>query len=98
MFPNAAEIPKHLAYVHWFSKFQASPDPNFLMYKVTRLEEGEESVSSIIPVSQIVRSVHLFPKFGSVVPLDWTSDNVLEKCQTFYVNSFKDRSTHFSLY
>ncbi|KAJ6605637.1 hypothetical protein B0H10DRAFT_1659135, partial [Mycena sp. CBHHK59/15] len=54
-----------LAYVEWFSKFPRKPDPNHGMYKISR---PVEHAASIIPVSQIRRSVHLFPKFGPVTP------------------------------
>ncbi|KAJ7795959.1 hypothetical protein B0H14DRAFT_3093459 [Mycena olivaceomarginata] len=71
---------KHLAYVEWFSKFPNAPDLNHKMYKI-----------SIIPVSNIRRSVHLFPQFGPVAPREWTSENVLDLCTKFYVSPWSDR-------
>ena len=83
-----------LAYVKWFSKF-ATPDRNHQMFKLSRSLEGGERIASIVPVSTIQRSAHLFPKFGPAVPEGWTSNNVLEKCATFYLNSFTDRHMYF---
>jgi hypothetical protein len=86
--------PERLAYVEWFSKF-ASPESNHGMHKLKRSSQGGDHIASIIPVSSIRRSVHLFPKFGPTVPKDWTAENVLEKCGTFYLNPFVDRNMYF---
>lgn len=87
---------ERLAYVEWFSKF-AAPDNNHGMFKLNRSLEDGERVASIAPISTIRRSAHLFPKFGPLVPEGWSSDNVLEKCATFYLNPFTDRHTYFIL-
>lgn len=87
---------EHLAYIEWFSKF-TTPDDHHGMFKVNRSLEGGERVASIVPVSMIRRSAHLFPKFGPAVPEGWSADNVLEKCTTFYLNPFTDRHMYFIL-
>ena len=87
---------ERLAYVEWFSKF-TTPASNHGMHKLKRSAQSGERVASIIPVSSIRRSAHLFPKFGQVVPEDWTSENVLEKCSVFYLNPFSDRNMYFIL-
>jgi len=88
--------PERLAYVEWFSEF-TSPESNHGMHKLKRSMQDGARVASIVPVSSIRRSVHLFPKFDRVVPADWNSDNVLEKCSTFYLNPFVDRNMYFIL-
>jgi hypothetical protein len=45
-------------------------------------------------VDSILGSVHLIPCFGCVVPPEWNSFTVLEKCDTFYVNVFNDVDTY----
>lgn len=87
---------ERLAYIEWFSKF-SSPDPDHQMFKINRSLEGGGRVASIVPISTIRRSVHLFPKFGQQVPDGWTSGNVLEKCSTFYLNPFTDRHMYYIL-
>jgi hypothetical protein len=86
--------PEHLAYVEWFTPFRAEPEPNSKMYKVTRALQGNSRLASIVPVSRIGQSLHLIPLPGGTIPRDWSSDTVLDHCQTFLVNSFTDRRTY----
>jgi hypothetical protein len=86
--------PTHLAYVEWFSPLFPTPDANHLMYKVSRLTPGGHRRATVIPVDSIMCSVHLLPQFGPAIPPDWNSFSVLEKCNTFYVNSFSNRGNY----
>ncbi|KAH8991902.1 hypothetical protein EDB86DRAFT_3065110 [Lactarius hatsudake] len=86
--------PTHLAYVEWFSPIPARPDANQLMYRVSRLMHNGHRRASIIPVSSVISSIHLFPHFGHRIPLEWNTYSVLELCHTFYVNPFSDRDTY----
>lgn len=98
MFKPGVIIPEHLAYVEWYTPFAASPEANHLMYKISPAKTRDGgNVSSIIPVANICRSIHLFPKFGPVAPVEWTSSSVLDLCQTFYVNSFTDKHLYRTL-
>jgi hypothetical protein len=60
------------------------------------MKEGKR-VASIIRVSEIERSVVLFPNFGPIINREWTSATVLEDCSTFYVNPFSNRAAHIEL-
>ena len=95
LFPSGQFPPRHLVYIEWFSWFSSQPDPSLKMYKISRSFTNGERLASILPVSLIQRSIHLFPKWGqsSAGIAEWTSENVLELCNVFYVNSFKDRHT-----
>lgn len=92
--PHVENIPKHLAYIEWFSPFEDEPDPNHLLYKIkaTRSEEGH--VCSVISVNDIRRSAHPYPKLGASALLEWKSSTVLDQCNTFYLNSFNDRNLY----
>ncbi|KAG0698877.1 hypothetical protein DFH29DRAFT_1016884 [Suillus ampliporus] len=97
LFPPENQPPKHLAYVEWFTPFPATPDPRHSMYKIRWFIRSGERVTSIIPVSNITCSVHLVPKFGAIAPRHWTSNNVLEECNTFFVNCYIDRHSFVTL-
>ena len=91
---DEASLPEHLAYVEWFAPFRAEPEANSKLYKVTRSLQGASRLASIVPVSCIEQSLHLIPLPGSSIPRDWSSDTILDHCQTFLVNSFTDRRTY----
>ncbi|KAG7094451.1 hypothetical protein E1B28_008047 [Marasmius oreades] len=100
-FPETSIQPaKYLAYVEWFTPFKQGPELNHLMYKVTHAFHPGEHVrlASVIPVETICRSVHLYPRFGLHAPLEWKSSNVLQLCDTFFVNDFLDRATYATVY
>lgn len=86
--------PTYLAYVEWFTPFTAAPDPLHGLYKVKKaIRDGVRS-ANIIPLKNIRRSMHVYPSFGQVVPKEWTSSNVLDLCDTFFINSFTDRHVY----
>jgi len=89
---------EHHAYVEWFSKISGAPDRNHKMFKTMRLFRDGHRVASIIPISRIRRSVHLFPKFGQTAPRHWTSTAVLEQCDTFYINPLSDRHSYVTIH
>ncbi|KAJ8468795.1 hypothetical protein ONZ45_g17114 [Pleurotus djamor] len=92
LFEPGVEVPEHLAFVDWFSPFTHVPERNHGLYKVRPIKDAEgSSVSEVIPIANIRRSVHLFPRFGPFAPPEWTSNNVLDLCDTFFVNTFTDR-------
>ncbi|KAI0060270.1 hypothetical protein BV25DRAFT_1807574 [Artomyces pyxidatus] len=96
--PQGMQFPQHLAYVEWFSRFPAAPEPHHCMYQISRSRSRHNTrVAAIIPVSRFQRSVHLIPKFGPEIHPEWTSSNVLELCPHFFVNSFTDRHTYITI-
>ncbi|KAF8259650.1 hypothetical protein EI94DRAFT_1773899 [Lactarius quietus] len=66
--------------------------PHHLAYK----DLDGHWVSSIVPVVNIQCSVHLLPKFGPVVLAEWTSSNILDCCETFFMNTFTDQQMFHS--
>ncbi|KAG1839152.1 hypothetical protein F4604DRAFT_1599775 [Suillus subluteus] len=93
LFPLTFRVPKHLAYIEWFTPFPPAPDRNHSLYKLSRAQHGGERVASIVSVADIMSSTHLIPRFGAIAPREWTSDTVLEDCDTFWLNSYLDRHT-----
>ena len=94
---EASRLPKHLAYVEWFTPFSARPNANHLMYRVSRSRRNGQQVASIIPVGSIYRSIHLLPRFGPIAPREWSTFSVLEQCSNFYVNPFSDRDMFMTI-
>ncbi|KAF8264069.1 hypothetical protein EI94DRAFT_1703538 [Lactarius quietus] len=91
LFGMEHNIPKHLVYVEWYTAFTPNPDPDNLLYKISpKMDRDGGRMCSIIPLANIRRSVHLFPKFGAVAPQEWKSNTVLDMANVFYVNSFTD--------
>ncbi|KAG6907625.1 hypothetical protein DXG01_008161 [Tephrocybe rancida] len=66
----------HLVYVEWYSAFR-NPERHHGLHKISQLKDpAGNKICSIIPLANIRRSAHLFPKFGPVAPPEWTSSNV----------------------
>ncbi|THU96048.1 hypothetical protein K435DRAFT_665236 [Dendrothele bispora CBS 962.96] len=98
LFPSNVSPPAHLAYIEWFTKFTHLPDSSSGMYRLKRqLNRDGTPSSSVIPVSMIKCSVHLFPRWGGPVPPDWTCENVLDMCPNFFLNPFQDLHTYCNL-
>ncbi|KAJ3735343.1 hypothetical protein DFJ43DRAFT_1037221 [Lentinula guzmanii] len=83
--------PLYLAYVEWFTPFSPSPDPNHRLHKISHCEVDGGRLASVVDIHRLVRSVHLFPKFGHIANCNWTSSSVLDECKTFFVNLDSDR-------
>ncbi|KAG2120459.1 uncharacterized protein F5147DRAFT_741494 [Suillus discolor] len=96
LFRTPAKAPTHFAYMEWFTPF-GQPEANHGLYKISHIIRNGERLVSIIDISDICRSVHLIPKFGPVVPHEWTSSTVLELCSSFFVNSFSDRHAYLTI-
>jgi hypothetical protein len=98
MFDQPATVPKHLVYIEWFTPFQRRPESANGLYKISKsfLPDGTIT-ASVLPLSYIFRSVHLFPKFCPVAATSWTSSNILNKCSVFYLNPFTDRHLYTEL-
>lgn len=81
-------LTKHpLAYVEWFTPFR-EPEPDTGMFKISHSTRNHRRRTSIIPITQIERSVHLLPIWGKRADPSWTSANVLDRCHRFYVNPY----------
>ncbi|TFK70185.1 hypothetical protein BDN72DRAFT_870442 [Pluteus cervinus] len=91
------EVPSHFVYVDLYSPFSADPESDHDLYKIKPETRNGSPVSRVVPVDNIGRSVHLFPKLGPVVDPEWTSSNVLDQADTFFVNPFSDRDIYYTI-
>ena len=95
-------IPSHLAYVEWFTHFQ-SPNPDSCLHSVNRSYCNNSPAAEIIPITSIVSSCYLTPKFGTKYhPARWDTENILDECKSFYLtkhinlDTFLHLEDHFS--
>lgn len=88
-----------LAYVQWFTPLR-EPDPVFGMHVVSRSTRQFQRFATIIPITDIERSCLLTPKPRQVsIPRGWTMENVLEQCETFFLNPYlRDDDFYFLRY
>ncbi|KAI0774121.1 hypothetical protein C8Q74DRAFT_1268270 [Fomes fomentarius] len=63
--PLLTAYPQHLAYVEWFTPLTVvQAEHGLYKLKVTRALRYGACLESVVPVSQLERSCHLFPDFG----------------------------------
>lgn len=94
--PTALGVADPLAYVEWFTPFHAVDQPTG-MYIVSHSTRQHRRYTSVIRVTDIVRTVHLIPYAGRHIDRSWTSSNVLDRCSRFLVNPYL-RHHDFVLY
>ncbi|KAG2113682.1 hypothetical protein DEU56DRAFT_874333 [Suillus clintonianus] len=86
--------PFYLALIKWFKPFHGCN--NLLkMHSVSRSYVGQAPRAEVIPITHIVGSCHLIPKFGTHADPMWRADEVLDVCKTFYVNPWIDITMFF---
>lgn len=92
-----------LAYVEWFSR-PTRPASSHKMYQITRSMQNGAVDAMIIELTQVRRSVQLFPLFPSVdVVKDpnakkWWSSTVLELCRSFFISNWMDSHVYQIIY
>ena len=91
------QYPDPLVYVEWFSEFSQSPEEHLRLWKVTRSANAVERQTEVIKLGDIIQTCHLIPVFGKKKSNEWKRDNVLEKCEEFYLNSFLDIHSYCSM-
>ncbi|KAF8495591.1 hypothetical protein JB92DRAFT_2834758 [Gautieria morchelliformis] len=85
---RAARICAIFRLSHWFTNFTLPVEP-LQMSQVSYSMHHNRRHGEIVHVNSIQRSCYLTPKFGSAKHRNqtWTSENVLDECQTFFLNS-----------
>ncbi|KAH8108645.1 hypothetical protein DFH11DRAFT_1516581, partial [Phellopilus nigrolimitatus] len=97
--PHAPE--EHLAFVEWFTRPRAEPDTASKLYEVRKQKEigTGELTGQIISLTEIRHSVQLVPNFGhSRANQSWKPSNVLDDCESFYINNMGSLHTYQSVY
>lgn len=91
----------YMAYVEWFTPFKPSHENNHNMFSISvppRRANGFRQ-ASIIPLTDIRQTCQLFPNFGrDNVDPEWTTDTVLDKCNSFFVNNWTSLYAYQSIW
>ncbi|KAL1751665.1 hypothetical protein FB107DRAFT_221536 [Schizophyllum commune] len=85
--PLLIDYPHPLAYIEWYTPFSRRSQ-DLGMFSIGPSTAGGRRSSTIIPITQLVRSCHLTPVFGSAVPPSWTAYNVLDMAPRFHLNPY----------
>ncbi|KAJ7896871.1 hypothetical protein B0H13DRAFT_1623692 [Mycena leptocephala] len=90
-----------LAYVEWFSAFKSMHEDNHDMYAISVSPRRANGFShaSIVSLTDIRQTCQLFPNFGrnDVAPA-WTTDNVLDLYNTFFINNWASLYAYQSIW
>lgn len=96
-FPEPAPItwPTHpLAYITWFTHFRSSPDNDTGMYRVEPAKDSKaQDQGMIISLTDIQQSCMLTPS-KATWDSSWTTDNILDKCESFFVNNLQSKYSY----
>ena len=80
----------YLLVIEWFSQVGSNSDSNSSFYKVKKSKKIKTNkldtdIISLNLVKQSIQLISVFPKNSS--DIIWTSDTVLDICNTFYINN-----------
>lgn len=67
-----------LAYIEWFTPFHRC-DPATHMFIVSHSTRQHQQHSAIVPITDITRTCHLIPQWGTHTDRSWASDMVLDQ-------------------
>lgn len=91
---RTSDQPFHLALVEWFNPFRGR-DALSQLHAVSRSYAGQVPRTEVIPISRIMGSCHLIPKFGTHVDRTWRPDFIFDTCKTFYLNPWIDMHSFY---
>ncbi|KAH6871284.1 hypothetical protein BKA70DRAFT_1131091, partial [Coprinopsis sp. MPI-PUGE-AT-0042] len=91
---------KHLAYVEWYTRQGTSPNKTNGMYQISNaVDSNGRRSGAIVPLANIRQVCMLTPNFGEgTVSRLWTSDTILDKCHTFWINNWSSKYAYQTLY
>ncbi|KAG2112917.1 hypothetical protein BD769DRAFT_1364286 [Suillus cothurnatus] len=81
-----------LAYIEWFTPLW-EPELSSGLRQVSRSTRQLHRNAAVIHIDEVIRPCHLIPKMGPSVDPGWTSANVYEMANDFYLNTFIDLET-----
>ncbi|KII88252.1 hypothetical protein PLICRDRAFT_111519 [Plicaturopsis crispa FD-325 SS-3] len=83
-------FPHPLVYVHWFRPLRTL-DRQTGMYRFEWSTRNRQQRAEIVSADRILQGCHVIPCLGpDPVDASWTTENVLDRCAEFYLNSYAD--------
>ena len=96
LFPDVI-TPGPLAYIEWFTDF-GQPNATHGLYEVRpSYNVAGDRLASVVEVTKIRHSCHLFPVCNTEIPRVWTSTTVLDSCNKFWVKCYSDMHMYMTL-
>ena len=87
--------------MEWFSQTSPLPNIDSKFYKIKKSKKNgtNELNTGIVTLDQVQQSIHLIPVFpkNSTNTL-WTSETVLDLCDTFFINNWSNIRTYQHIY
>lgn len=91
-----------LVFVEWFTVASQDPNPNSKMYRIKKeryINHPFHVNGEVVKLSSIKNSIQLIPAFPKdEVDQAWTSNNVLDVCNEFYINNWSSIRAYQSIY
>lgn len=86
-----------LAYVTWFTNF-TSPESDTGMYRVQPSKDSKyQDRGAIVYLTDIRQSCMLTPSRANWDP-SWTTNNILDRCESFFVNNMQSKYSYQTIY
>jgi hypothetical protein len=84
-----------LLLVYWFTRPLPQTEKDTKMYLLKRRHTADgRPLASVIEMGSVARLVQLIPRLGRKVHPDLTKDNIMDRCDTFLLNSFTDKEIY----
>ena len=90
-----------LVYVEWYTCQGHAPNATHGMYIISKAYDTQERrQGAVVPLSSIRQSCMLTPVFPKTDQemLLWTSDNVLDVAESFYINNWQSKYSYQTIY
>lgn len=85
--PQFGQLGHPLAYIEWFTAL-GHQDPVTGMYSIRHSTRHRHPNAIIVGVDRIVRSAHLMGKAGREINGNWTTSNIVDEAEVFWVNPY----------
>ena len=94
-----------LAYIKWYTPLRRAPNGAHSFYKVARMPSSGQNAlvpGVIVPLANIRQTCALAPAYGGCLDIasqwEWTSENMLDKAEDFFINNWQSLYTYKTIW